>query len=380
MSGNTSRRLRLFIEPVDVWQFRDGKPFNAGSDHHAGCLFPPAPSVIHGALRAAHASLNGFSMDDYIAGRAKELEAMIGRPGDAATPFRVEGPHIARRVGANTERYFPRPDDAHGVKGGLRASHPSPTLPVRTNIPSEISLLSPVDVSPIADGIDMPNADLRWVREDALRRYLHESEPAKRHIALEALEPEDAFIVRETRVGISLVDDERRAEDGALYEADFVRLNPDVGLEVRAQGLEGWPASGLIKFGGDNRLARFYASYEDFTPAAMPALPRRFRLYFATPAFFHGGWKPDSWSTFFVGPEPRLIGAGLRRYESRGGFDLFAYASKLANPHKPGRRYVPAGSIYYFESENNQTRLKSENVTELGWEAGYGQVIVGRWD
>jgi len=42
----------LFFEAVDVWLFRDGRPFTAGSDHVAHSVFPPYPSVMQGAIRS----------------------------------------------------------------------------------------------------------------------------------------------------------------------------------------------------------------------------------------------------------------------------------------------------------------------------------------
>lgn len=44
--------MRLFIRPVDVWLFRDGKPFDAASDHRARSLFPPYPSTMQGVIRS----------------------------------------------------------------------------------------------------------------------------------------------------------------------------------------------------------------------------------------------------------------------------------------------------------------------------------------
>jgi hypothetical protein len=44
----------LFLEPLDVWLFRDGRPFMAGQQFRAASRFPPSPLVVQGALRAYH--------------------------------------------------------------------------------------------------------------------------------------------------------------------------------------------------------------------------------------------------------------------------------------------------------------------------------------
>ena len=55
---------QLFIRPVDVWLFRDGRPFSAGSDHRAESLFPPYPSVIQGAIRSYQLALKNVDLQD----------------------------------------------------------------------------------------------------------------------------------------------------------------------------------------------------------------------------------------------------------------------------------------------------------------------------
>jgi CRISPR-associated protein Cmr3 len=50
---------------------------------------------------------------------------------------------------------------------------------------------------------------------------------------------------------------------------------------------------------------------------------------------------------------------------------------------KPARRYVPAGSVYYFECQG-EARLRPDLVqnaiTDYGAQIGFGQVIVTNWE
>jgi CRISPR-associated protein Cmr3 len=41
--------MQIVIRPMDVWLFRDGKPFMAGEDHAAETLFPPSPFTLQGS-------------------------------------------------------------------------------------------------------------------------------------------------------------------------------------------------------------------------------------------------------------------------------------------------------------------------------------------
>jgi len=47
-------KMRIEIKSFDTLFFRDGKPFTMSEDNWADGIFPPPPSVIYGALRAAY--------------------------------------------------------------------------------------------------------------------------------------------------------------------------------------------------------------------------------------------------------------------------------------------------------------------------------------
>src|SRR5690606_5208459 len=82
--------MELFLEPVDVWLFRDGRPFDALSDHRAESIFPPYPTVMQGAIRSHHLVVKGVDLSDRAA-----IEAAVG----TATDFkglRLRGPFIAK--------------------------------------------------------------------------------------------------------------------------------------------------------------------------------------------------------------------------------------------------------------------------------------------
>jgi CRISPR-associated protein Cmr3 len=62
--------MQLFLEALDVWLFRDGRPFDAGSDHRARSLFPPYPTVIQGVIRSHQVVVTGADPRDPAAIRA----------------------------------------------------------------------------------------------------------------------------------------------------------------------------------------------------------------------------------------------------------------------------------------------------------------------
>jgi CRISPR-associated protein Cmr3 len=354
--------MKLFLTPVDVWLFRDGRPFDAGDDHYARSLFPPYPSVIQGAIRSHHLVVKGVNLQDKQA-----IVHAVGTADDFGA-LRMRGPFIARRQanGRGIVRYFPLPADAvpHSadcVQAALPQS--AAARRVSTNFDSHLPLL-------LFPRLDQPvkQALGNWLDEAQLMEYL-DGKPVS------PIRAETLFVL-EHRYGIGLESAARAAKEGLLYAAEFVRPAEGVGLYVEVSGFDGWPAQGVMRIGGEGRAARFEQVAAPDWPTPPDPLPRRFKLYFASPTYFEGGWRPRDWSRFFDG-QVLLQAVALSRYEVRGGFD---WANGL---QKPARRYVPAGSVYYFECQG-EARLRPDLVqnaiTDYGAQIGFGQVIVTNWE
>jgi CRISPR-associated protein Cmr3 len=360
--------MRLFIEPSDVWLFRDGRPFDAGSDHRAASVFPPSPSVIQGALRAAYLALKGVRMDDYVASQVPEIEPIIGKAGEAP-PFQLRGPFLGRRANGTIERYLPLPADVTLTEDGfcsLVPTHPA-QQGVLTNLPEGLEYLL-WQPSPDQSAKTKPRKQFAWANARAVLAYLQAESLVQARIALNDAQSDDEFFVRESRFGVGLDYAARRYQEHALYEAEFIRVQPNVGLDIEVEPLE-LPREGVLKLGGEGHWAHF----EQVASLEMPSakVGARFKMYFATPAYFDGGWKPRAgWSEFFASPAPRLVAVALPRYQVQGGYDLFRQA------HKTARRFVPAGSVYYFVGEGAPQLLKP-SVTHYGAEIGLGQVLLG---
>lgn len=349
--------MHLFLEALDLWLFRDGRPFDALSDHRAQSIFPPYPSVMQGAIRSHHLVVKNVDLRD-----PQQIVATVGTAEDYKT-LGLRGPFLARRENSEIVRYLPVPAHATLTKDGYIASTPQePPKTVRTNAPTPM-LLWPKS--------EPHKGDLgRWVREDALQKFLR----GNLH-SLQA-EPDGKLFTRESRMGIARNDARRTAEEGALYEAEFIRPYKDVGLLLEVKGYDGWPQSGVMRIGGEGRAARF----EQVTKVSSwltPVTPlwQNFLVYFATPTYFSNGWQPDKWEKFFDG-EVKLQAAAFNRFQSLGGFDW------AKNDHKPARRYVPAGAVYFFTTEN-EARLKpglvQNAITDFGAQIGFGQVLIERW-
>jgi CRISPR-associated protein Cmr3 len=236
---------------------------------------------------------------------------------------------------------------------------------VLTNAPAELPMLlwPPEGSEPSKEGFG------EWMAEEELRKCL-------RGERAQAVGFGELFL-RESRIGIGLDDATRTTREGALYEVEFIRPCPGVGLWVQVEGYDGWPQAGTMCLGGEGRGAHFTTIEPPLAWLQLPdPLPTRFKVYFASPAYFEAGWQPQAgWSRFFDG-QVELQAVALNRYESVGGFDW------VGGGQKPARRYVPAGSVYYFRHDGS-ARLKStlinNAITDRWPEIGFGQVIISEW-
>lgn len=352
--------MKLFLQPEDVWLFRDGRPFTAGGDHRARSLFPPLPSTVQGMLRSHHllAVCRNVALSDKQAVRDAVGDATHFPPG-----FRLRGPFLAREESEGGARriwrYFPLPEDATGEDGTFQALAPGPREEVVCSSCPTPRLLQEKALA--------KREGEWWLREDEMLKYL-------RGEAVHAVRG-DRLYLRESRFGIAQDAARRTVAEHMLFEVEYIRPCEGVGLYVEVEGLEGWPQQGTLAAGGEHRAARF--RQVDVGPLPSQPLPQRFKLYLATPTFFDRGWQPGDWGRFFEGSTPALQAAAIGRYRSLGGFDLAA-DPKDARAHKASRRYVPAGSVYFFESEG-PVRLKADTISDDPAPIGWGQVLVGTW-
>ncbi len=358
--------MQLFLEPVDVWLFRDGKPFDAKSDHRARSLFPPYPSVMQGVIRSHHLVVSKVDFSrpkDELQARIKEL---VGDDRDFKG-LNLRGPFIVKREKNDTMvRYFPVPADAAPDQEakGYRTLRPKPrksTPEVLTSAPDELPNLLWPEGEPTKEDLG------EWMAEAELIKCLN----GKSAEAVKA----DTLFARENRFGIGRDDATRTTEEGALYEVEFIRPCSGVGLWVQVDGYDSWPDSGVLRIGGEGRGAQFtkveVASVLKW-PSVGDSLRPKFKVYFASPAYFSGGWRPnEGWGKFFDGAVT-LQAVALNRYESIGGFDWASGQQKAAC------RYAPAGSVYYFQHDGS-AKLKQDAITEYGAGIGFGQIIITEW-
>lgn len=379
---------QLFIEPLDVWLFRDGRPFAAGSDHRAESLFPPFPTTTLGAIRRQELSRQNIPLWD-----ADKIKAAVGEPfapNADLKGLKLHGPFVALReqTSGKVIRVYPQPADADIEKIG--AQYFISPFGKPAELPDGVCSSLPQQKLSLGFEKDYEKQDVSlWVTEENLRGYLKGDK-------VPALRASDLF-VREERVSIGMDNGKNTTLSGALYEVQFIRplqrvILPeeteqnnryDVGLLVEMSANAeryDWSkiAKGIFQLGGESRAAMYETVQSDpFSNHKEQTWTGQFKVYFATPAYFSGGWEPkgSQWTELFDGIT-ELRAAAIGRYVTVGGFDLAA-VSTSAGAHRASRRFVPAGSVYYFQFTN--ASLKKSALTELGDEIGLGQIIIEEW-
>lgn len=362
--------MKIFIRPVDVWLFRDGRPFDAGGDHRARSVFPPSPTVIQGVIRSHHVELNG-GLAAYLNHQLPEVERFVGAPGKMPpSAFRLRGHFVAGLCsnGECEERrvnfYFPMPSDAF-LYGDIYR-------PLKMHKPDEEVF---TDLDGLGFELLWPEGDFEpgkakseegglWVSLAAMQDYL-----AKGQISRQEMKRGSDLFVRESRVGIGRDDFSRANRDSLLYEADFIRPCEGFGLFVEVEGLPEWPKMGVMAIGGEARAGYYKAVKAPGIVHQLSPDTKKFKVIFLTPTYFRRGWQPDNWESL-IGAGVKFLGAAVGQPLVLGGF------SQADKRHKPARRYVPAGSVYYF---TGKPPVNIEAITEYGANIGFGQFIMGGW-
>jgi CRISPR-associated protein Cmr3 len=361
----------ILVDPIDVWLFRDGRPFAAGEDHRARSIFPPYPATLYGALRTAGMAREGVDFDRGF---------RSDRFGDARGPgsFRLRGPLLRR----GQELLFPLPSDIARAKKDkepekepLLRLRPTRGLGFSAGDGLEGPALAPLTAHATTDEIESPGG---YLDSDGLRAWMEGEAPPP-----DSWIPSRVLFSVEERIGLALDDVAgRRPRPGLLYSAQFVRPRTNVGLAAWADDPgEGLEAGGLLRLGGDGHAASFRTADGPHLPPP-PRGPRTdLAVLLLTPALSGSpecsGWKPRKLLEKIPGS---LESAALGRPVPVGGWDL------AANVPKPILRAVPAGSVYFFrlrqaeDFDKTASSIHGMCVSDLMEEAGFGLAIVGGWN
>lgn len=364
----------VFIEPLDVWMFRDSKPFSAGQSFFARSLFPPQPGTMQGVIRSYYLERRNVNLRAYGRGEIKDLP--VGTPSSMGR-LRITGPFVARRANGKLTRYLPLPLDVVLLENRIKTGKPYNPKPyylspaqkkIKTNLPFDdwlpLTPHSEIELEKTVGGE-------YWLDETAFEAYLA-GELTSDH----PTKAKDLY-QREERTGLGMDHGRRAHAQSMFYRAEFVRPREGVGLLVGLTVEVFNQPTGTLGIGGEGRSGR----YEVLKNYALPdstVKTGRVKIVLLTPAWFSGGWRPASgdWSRW-VGKEAKLVSLALGKPLALSGWDL------AKGGPKPLRHFVPAGSVFFFENAQltGQAFTESpEGDPDYYGAMGYGAYAAGSWD
>lgn len=379
-----TRFLRL--TPTDTLFFRDGRPYNQDDDGlaHARSLFPPHPSTVTGAVRAALALGNGWN------GRGGWNAGLVTLLGDGPD---MEGGKIGfgpllllRECGTAWQPLYPAPlsliaEAAAPPLGWGNFALRRPGPPVDCDLGPGVRL--PMGES----GCDSRKAvtDL-WLTPAGLALVLAgqagELDPTRQGTDRHLFHSRELWAT-EPRVGLERDNTSRTAVRGKLYAPVHVRLRQGVclGVEVTGPWDRMQPPAPLVSLGGEHRTAHV----EMVERPALPAPPATLHpapgggecvtLSLVTPARVDAAWLTPN------GPLPggaRIVSACLGKPVPIGGWDSRSNNGAARGP-RALRGFLPAGSTWFLHAPPGWAA--SPPMTVIGDEVdarhGFGRFVLG---
>ncbi len=364
----------LFIQPEDVWMFRDSKPFAAQQSFVAHSMFPPTPQTMQGIIRSHVLEQAQVDWAAYARGEVdKALKQKIGVPAHNNQPasfgeLKLSGPFVARENKGKVERLVRAPLDLVTSKEGgnmalLMPPHSGHAFLTEPPFEGWKPLVAPDNMPSLkeADG---------WLDEAGLVAYLDDKLP-------KTILKDDSVYHYEPRVGLALEKGKRVARDRHLYHAHFVRPQAGVGLLVGVNSGVLKDAKGVIGIGGESRFGSYQVVKDFNLPQAKLKDNSRLKVVLLTPAYFKNGWGPENndWSRW-VGAAGKLVSMAIGKPQPISGWDV------AKREPKPLYHFVPAGSVYLFENATWQGKAFTETPDgELDYSAmGFGGYALGQWN
>jgi CRISPR-associated protein Cmr3 len=350
----------IFIEPNDVWMFRDNKPFTAASDFVARSVFPPTPQTVQGAIRTAYLTQRKVNLKDFMAGKVDD--EVVGTPSKLGT-MTIKGPYVARRVNGKLEVLYPMPMDV--LKGKNERSGRDETTVLKPTSHKTFETNAPFDGWRALEGGGGNFKEASgFLTQQGMAEYLEgEKAPAVEHI----VKAEDVYSY-EDRVGLALDRGRRANQQGHFYRAQFVRMRAGAGLLV---GLDdgALDTTGVIHIGGEARTG----CYETVDVKLLDNRKQgNLKVVLLAPAWFEDVYATD-WSPFVGGG--KLVSTVLGKPQPISGWDV------ARNQPKPLRNFVPMGSVFYFEGATwqNQPFTQTPDSNLQFGAMGFGTCAVGIW-
>lgn len=361
----------LRIEPHDPIVARDGRPFGAAAGNRMKTLPWLYPSVLAGSVRTLLGKMADWDFTDpEIVAHLKNLA--------------IHGPLAVR----NGSLFVAPPFDAvlHPNDKKHYAARPTPWAQYQGWDLAETGLLPALLDDTLGDDFKPVKLPALW-SIDAAAGWLAAPNPNSF-----TLSESDQIgkVPRHSRTHLEIDAATGAAREGMLFTTEGIEFSGglhmsallDIPPDVPALKEHAAALNHFNSLGGERRLARFTVvkdnswSCPQQIAGALKA-SNRIRMQLVTPAIFKRGWRPE-WICQNAGARLTLVAAALDRWRPISGWSYEKRETKAV------RRVVPAGAVYFFESDQPLPDPKKLWLAPVSDDAqdrrdGFGLAIWGVW-
>jgi len=338
--------------PLDSCFFRGAQPFNAGEGGFVDSIFPPTAQTMTGMIRSAIGEANNINWGDY----RKQAYLPMGEI-DQDGCLHCSGPYLLH----NGERLFPMPLN---LLHNRENSDWSFLIPSKQSYKCDINEGKEVHL-PTPKNQKMGGKPLAsaWLTRDEMQKVLNGEHPSN-------LVDNRSIIQQESRTGIGRNNHTRLVQEGLLYFTRHLRLHAGVSLAMQVSNADEILPDGLIRFGGEGRMAALDISETSsgtLEPMSTGGNPDGYVIYLLTHGDFAGKGEPE------LPEEIKIISACIGKAIREGGWDY------LNGQAKPVKSLIPAGSCYFVEGSDEC--IRALHGTKIGENTafGYGEIAIGQW-
>lgn len=367
---------------LDTWFFRESRPHGTVGGAELGSLFPPPPRTVLGALRTLVGEQYGIDWNA-LDKADKTILRLIGAD-DSQGDMSLSSVHLLW----NEELIFPAP--MHLMQHGKAFCYLTIGDAVQCDLGRvRLPQLPKLETLPDARATSLDNV---WLTPKALEAVLKGEQPS-----IEALKRHHDIFEEEPRLGIARNNEKRVVEESLLYQTKHVRPKAELSVAAIASGLPNdfSPQTGLVRFGGEGRLAQVRFKSGDI---ALPKAPTEWAkddgiiLILLSPALLNDSGK--SWVLFPTFNKTEENGCTVWKGELEG-ISLTLHSAILGKSRREGgwdmkkreprsrKSLIPAGSCWYVtvDSGDIKTAVNALHGKQIGAEKelGRGRIVCGRW-
>lgn len=353
----------ISVQSTDTLFFRDGRPFSMGEESFARGVFPPHPSVLHGAIRSVFIADQVNSGQDIKQGIEQSEKFSIGF-------IALKQQTLGR---SDEELWLPMPNDLIVYKTDKDEAASLRLRPI-----PQYSNLKLFDEVPTSLKEDKTIDGRHLIALSSFENYLNgTSNVAVKHIS--------EFVSKETKIGIGRNYNSRTVDDGKLFRVLMNRPAVSRGkaieklsFVIKVNNLD-LKSNGWSALGAERKVASF--KQEEDVQVFMPELDSAtFKIYLSTPAVFEKGWIPEN---LLKQHNLQLISAAIGRSINVGGWDL------ESKQPKPMVGMVEAGSVYFVRAKDIDAAKKAateihgksitDNLNDFEYKKqGFGIAYIGK--